>query len=332
MASATRLLSMLAMLGTRPSWTSGELAERLEITERTVRRDITELRNLGYPVHAAPGAGGGYQLGAGGKVPPLLLDDDEAVAVAIGLSAMVGAGSMDLAQGAVSALSKLGRVLPPRLRERVAALQRVTLALRRTEIPDADIDLLVRIAVACERPERLRFDYRDASDTTSHRHVEPYRLVFTDRRWYLVAFDTGRRAWRTFRVDRMSDVDAGGVTFTRSGELPDASAQVAEGVALWGYDLQVTVRFHAGRDEVTRFVDATVGVLGDEVDGCTIARIGGDAEWIARYLASSPHRFEVIDAPEVDAALCDLGARLQRDHHRDVALRAGDQPRDDGPR
>jgi predicted DNA-binding transcriptional regulator YafY len=307
---------MLAILGTRPSWTAGELAERLEITERTVRRDITELRNLGYPVHAAPGAGGGYQLGAGGKVPPLLLDDDEAVAVAIGLTAMVGAGSMDLAQGAVSALSKLGRVLPPRLRERVAALQRVTLALRRTEIPDADVDVVVKIAVACERPERLRFDYLDAREVSSHRHVEPYRLVFTDRRWYLVAYDTGRQAWRTFRVDRMTDIETGGITFTRSGELPDATAQVAAGVALWGYDFQARVRFHAPHDDVVRFVDATIGVLDDEVDGCTVARIGGDADWIARYLASSPYRFEVIDSPEVDDELCKLGARLQRDHRR----------------
>ena len=139
-----------------------------------MRRDITRLREIGYPVEAAPGVHGGYRLGSGGKIPPLLLDDDEAVAMAIGLAAAAGAGSSGLEVAAVSALSKLDRVLPPRLRERVNALGNVTLGLRGTEVPAVNTDVLVVLALACQRPERIRFDYRDAQDQTSHRIAEPY--------------------------------------------------------------------------------------------------------------------------------------------------------------
>jgi predicted DNA-binding transcriptional regulator YafY len=317
MASATRLLSLLAMLSSRPHWTAPELAERLEITERTVRRDIAQLREIGYPVEATPGVHGGYRLGAGGRLPPLLLDDDEAVAMAIALGLAAGAGSSGLETAAVAALTKLDRVLPPRLRERVAALRNVTLGLRRAEVPAADTDALVLLALACQRPERVRFDYCDASEQTSHRLVEPYRLVFTERRWYLVARDTGRQAWRTFRVDRMSELVATGIPFVHA-EVPDAAAQVAEGVALWAYETQATVRIHAPRHAVGRAIDPTVGVIDDERsdDHATVVRIGGDADWIARYLAGIPEPYEVLDAPDVRAELRALGRRLQREHRR----------------
>jgi predicted DNA-binding transcriptional regulator YafY len=315
MATASRLLTLLAMMSTRPHWSAFELAERLEITERTVRRDITRLREIGYPVEAAPGVHGGYRLGSGGKIPPLLLDDDEAVAMAIGLAAAAGAGSSGLEVAAVSALSKLDRVLPPRLRERVNALGNVTLGLRGTEVPAVDTDVLVVLALACQRPERIRFDYRDAQDQTSHRIAEPYRLVFTDRHWYLVANDTGRKAWRTFRVDRITDLVSTGIPFTH-GDVPDAAAQVAAGVAVWGYDLRATVRLQATRADVERMIPPTVGVIDHDDTTSTTVRIGGEAPWIARYLAGLPCSFEVIDPPEVRDELRALGRRLVHDHKR----------------
>jgi predicted DNA-binding transcriptional regulator YafY len=312
-AQADRLLSLLALLSSRGHWSADQLATRLEITERTVRRDITRLREIGYPVEAAPGVHGGYQLGAGGKLPPLLLDDDEAVAMAVGLAAAAGAGSSGLEIAAVSALSKLDRVLPPRLRERVAALRNVTLGLRRTEVPAADTEVLVLLALACQRPERIRFDYRDAADQDTHRIVEPFRLVFTDRRWYLVANDMDRKAWRTFRVDRMSAIDSTGVPFEH-GEVPDAVAQVAAGVAVWGYESHATVRIRAVGPDVERLVPATVGVIDREDGDWSVVRIGGDAAWVARFLAGLDCPCEVLDPPEVRAQLRALGRRLLSEH------------------
>ena len=308
-ATASRLLALLALMSTRPHWSSCELAERLEITERTVRRDITRLREIGYPVEAAPGLHGGYRLGAGAKLPPLLLDDDEAVAMAVGLAAAAGAGSSGLEVASVSALSKLDRVLPPRLRERVNALGKVTLGLRGTGVPAVDTEVLVVLALACQRPERVRFDYRDALEHTSHRIVEPYRLVFTDRHWYLVANDTGRKAWRTFRVDRISDPVASGIPFTHR-EVPDAAAQVAAGVAVWGYELHATVRLMATRPEVAAMIPPTVAVIEHSDATSTTIRIGGGAPWIAHYLAGLPWEFEVVEPEEVRDELRALGRRL----------------------
>jgi len=313
MPTADRLLNLLTLFTTRPRWSAEELATRLEITERTVRRDVTRLREIGYPIESGTGTHGGYQLGAGGKLPPLLLDDDEAVAMAIGLGATVG--SEGLADAAVSALAKLDRVLPPRLRERVAAVRQVTLGMRRAGLPAFDTAALVQVAVACRRPERLRFDYRDGSDQESHRHVEPFRLVFTDRRWYLVAYDTGREAWRTFRVDRMSSLHSTGIPFTR-GEVPDALALVSEGVAVLSYEMFATVRIHEPRREVEQFLSPMVGVIDHEDEDGTVVRIGGDAAWIARHLAGWEYRYEVLDPPEVRDALRALGQRLVRDHPR----------------
>lgn len=315
MATASRLLSLLALMSTRPHWTAEELAARLEITERTVRRDVTRLREIGYPVDAAPGVHGGYQLGSGGKLPPLLLGDDEAVAVAVGLSAAVGVGSSGLEMAAVSALSKLDRVLPPRLRERVQALRDVTVGLRRAHVPTVDTARLVELALACQRPERVHFEYRDASDNLTHRRVEPYRLVFTQRQWYLVANDTDRKAWRTFRVDRIHGVAATGVRFER-GEVPDAVAQVAEGISVRGYDTHAVVRLRAPRAVVAEIVPLTIGIIDDTAsdDESTVVRIGGDPDWLARYLAGVEVPLEVLEPAEVRAELRALGRRLVRDH------------------
>jgi predicted DNA-binding transcriptional regulator YafY len=309
MAQADRLLDLLALLAARAHWAAAELAERLEITERTVRRDIARLREIGYPVDAVPGLHGGYALGAGGRLPPLLLDDDEATAVAIGLTAAVGTGSSGFEDAAVSALSKLDRVLPPQLRERVAALRQVTLGLQRPGLPSVDTETLVVLALACQRPERVRFDYRDAAGTVSHRLVEPYRLVFTDRQWYLVCFDTTRDDWRTFRLDRISEPRSTGQPFAR-GAVPDAVEIVAEGVAVGGYGDVTTVRLAVERSMAERLIPATVGVITAADDATTTVQIGGDADWVARYLAGCALAFEPVDAPELRKELRLIGERL----------------------
>jgi predicted DNA-binding transcriptional regulator YafY len=308
-----RLLRLLTLLSARPWWHGADLADRLEVTERTLRRDVTRLRALGYPVDASTGPYGGYRLGAAGHLPPLLLDDDEGVAVAVALRAVSGGGGSGLETAALSALTKLDQVLPVQLRERVAALRTVTVGLRSAELPPADLDVLVVIAVACRRPERLRFTYLDGQGNTTDRLVEPFRLVYTARQWYLVAFDTSRTAWRTFRVDRISEPKGTGVPFERTEE-PDAAALVSRGVALAAHAIQARVRLDVGAEQAARYVGPTVGVIESSDGASTIVGIGGDLEWIAAYVAGLPCRFEVLEPPEVRVAVRELGARLARDH------------------
>ncbi len=231
---------MLSLLQSRPTWTAEELAERLGVTTRTVRRDVTRLRDLGYPVMAAPGPFGGYQLGSGGVLPPILLSDDEAVAVAIGLRAAAQGGVSGIEDAAVSALAKLEQMLPAVVRERLRALMGATVPMDAGSGPSVEADALVTVAQGCRRPERLKFRYLDASGQPSERHVEPYRLVHVRRRWYLVARDRDRDGWRTFRVDRMQGAVLTGHRFTHAEE-PDAEAMVAEGLAVASYAIQARV-------------------------------------------------------------------------------------------
>jgi len=309
MPTAGRLLDLLALLGSRPWWTGAELVERLEVTDRTLRRDVTRLRELGYPVEAVPGPAGGYRLGRGGKLPPLVLDDDEAVAVAVALRQVAQAAGSGLEGAALTALTKLDQVLPPMLRERVAAVRSMTMALGVPAVPPVDLDRLVLVAVACRRPERLRFTYEAGSGETTERHVEPFRLVATDRQWYLVAYDLDRADWRTFRVDRAREVKATGATFVRREEV-DAAALVAEGVAVRGWEQHVTVRLHLDLQRAAERVAPTVGVLEADGPGHTLARIGGDLDWIARQLVALGCELEVIDPPELVDELHALGRLL----------------------
>ena len=308
-----RLLRLLTLLSSRPWWTGAELIARLEVTDRTLRRDMTRLRELGYPIEATTGPNGGYRLGAAGRLPPLLLDDDEAVAVAVALRAASEGAASGLETAALSALTKLDQVLPVGLRERVAALRAVTIGLRPSELPPVDLDVLVLAAVACRRPERLRFDYATGGRDVTERRVEPYRLVFTERRWYLVAYDLDRADWRTFRVDRVSNPVATGQPFERT-DPPDAGALVARGVALAAWPIQALIRVHAPREEVTRTVSPTVAVV-EGVDGdATLLRMGGDEAWIADYVAGWPWRCEVLEPDSVRAEMRRRGRRMVADH------------------
>jgi predicted DNA-binding transcriptional regulator YafY len=308
-APAGRLLDLLALLGSRPWWTGADLVERLEVTDRTLRRDVTRLRELGYPVEAVSGPYGGYRLGRGGRLPPLVLDDDEAVAVAVALRQVAAASGSGLEGMALTALTKLDQVLPPLLRERVAAVQTMTVPLRVPQVPPVDLDRLVLIAVACRRPERLRFTYTAGSGDVTERHVEPFRLVNTERQWYLVAFDLDRADWRTFRVDRASEVNVTGARFERADE-PDAAGIVADGIAVGGWEHPARVRLHLDLAEATRRVDATTARLEPETAGTTIAVIGGDVGWVARELVALGCRIDVLESQPLVDELHALGRLL----------------------
>src|SRR3954470_10131398 len=240
--TSERLLRLLSLLQARRDWPGGDLAARLEVDVRTIRRDVERLRSLGYPVHATPGVAGGYRLGAGAALPPLLLDDDEAVAVAVGLRTAASGTVSGIEETSVRALAKLEQVLPARLRPRVGALQAATMSLPGGG-PTVDASVLTAIAAACRDHERLRFPYGDRAGTETERQVEPLRLVHTGRRWYLVAFDLDRAGWRTFRVDRITPKPPHGPRFIpREPPAEDLAAYVSRGVSTRAYASHATVR------------------------------------------------------------------------------------------
>ncbi|MBZ5622642.1 MAG: YafY family transcriptional regulator [Acidobacteriia bacterium] len=228
--TSARLLRLLSLFQGRRYWSGHDLADRLEVTSRTLRRDVDKLRTLGYPIHSTSGAEGGYQLGAGSTMPPLLLDDEEAVAVALGLGCAATGSIEGVEEASVRALSKIEQILPPRLGRRVAALQAmiVTPAGAGSSVNARTLSL---IAGACRDLEMLRFRYRDHAGTASARSVEPHRVVHTGRRWYLVAWDSDRKDWRTFRVDRIQPRLTTGPRFApRDPPARDLAAYVSRGV------------------------------------------------------------------------------------------------------
>jgi predicted DNA-binding transcriptional regulator YafY len=311
--TSTRLLRLLSLLQARPTWTGRELAERLEVTTRTVRNDVERLRRLGYPVHATPGTAGGYRLGAGSRLPPLLLDDDEAVAVAVGLRTAAGRGVAGIEESSVRALAKLGQVLPERLRRRVGALQAYTVPFDSWG-PTVDPTTLTTIAGACRDLERLRFGYRSPDGTTARRLVEPHRLVHTGRRWYLAAWDCEREDWRTFRVDR---IEPGPTTDRRfePRELPhgDAAKYVARAISSQRDRYQATVILHAPLDAVAHRVPHAVGTLEAIDDRSCLLRTGAD--WLgglAVYVADIGVEFTVLEPPEFAARVRQLAEQFAR--------------------
>jgi predicted DNA-binding transcriptional regulator YafY len=310
---AERLLALLSLFQSRPLWTASELAERLGVTERTVRRDVSRLRDLGYPVEAAVGPTGGYQLGNGGSLPPLLLTDDEAVAVAVGLRAAASGALPGFEDSAVSGLAKLEQVLPVRLRDRVSALDATTVRLAAAGGPVIDADHLLTLAQGCRRPERMTFGYEDNAGRTTDRRVEPFRLVHTDRRWYLLARDLDRDDWRTFRVDRIDGPTLTGHRFVHTSE-PDAALMVADGLAVGQYAVHADVLLRIDLAEAQSLVPRTVGSL-EAADGGTMLRVGGDdLDWIARYLVGLGCEVEIVDPPELRTVLRKLAHRLLAAH------------------
>jgi predicted DNA-binding transcriptional regulator YafY len=315
--TSARLLRLLSLLQSRRDWTGTQLAERLGVTARTVRNDIERLRTLGYPVEAVPGVGGGYRLGIGAALPPLLLDDDEAVAVAIGLRSAAGGTVAGIEDSSVRALTKLERVLPSRLRGRIGRLAGAMVALPGSG-PAVDADVLTAIAAACQDHERLRFEYRTHSGTGSVRVTEPHRLVCSGRRWYLLAWDVDKRDWRTFRVDRMELHKPSGPRYTPrdlSDEEVSARLSRALATATWRYRARVTV--HAPAAQIAQRLPSAITVEPVDATTCVI-EVGSDSpQMLALHLGmlDADFTFDESAAPELAAYFRGLAARYVPARH-----------------
>ncbi|WP_043687938.1 helix-turn-helix transcriptional regulator [Streptomyces xylophagus] len=310
-----RLLQLLSLLQTPREWPGGELADRLGVSRRTVRRDIDRLRELGYPVQATLGSDGGYRLVAGKAMPPLVLDDEEAVAIAVGLRAGAGHALEGVDEASVRALAKLEQVLPARLRHRVATLQAATTPLTSGDGASIAPETLTVMASTVAGRERLRFAYRAKDGTESRRVTEPYRLVSTGRRWYLVAYDLDREDWRTFRVDRVSTPFATGARFTPR-ELPTGSAAEYLRQSMYRrqetYDYSIT--FAAPADVMATRIPAWLGTP-EPLDEhtCRLRATTGDAvRWLAVRLAMLECDFTVQEPEELARCVRELGQRLSR--------------------
>jgi predicted DNA-binding transcriptional regulator YafY len=314
--TSARLLRLLSLLQQPKEWSGSALAGELGVGVRTVRRDVDKLRNLGYPVDAVPGVAG-YRLGAGAALPPLLLDDEEAIAVAVGLRAAANGTVAGTEEASVRALTKLEQVLPSRLRYRIELIQQV--AVTPAGGPSVQPDVLLAVAAACRDHHQLRFDYRNHDGTATTRTTEPHQLVHTGRRWYLVAWDLDRDDWRTFRVDRLAPRIPTGPRFTPR-EVPEV-ATTNRGVSYGGYRYQARVLVHAPATEVAdRFGPSVASVTpldGDHTkpygtgSATTLVETGANSlEQIALHLGILGLPFEVQEPPELIDCIRELTTRL----------------------
>ena len=313
MTTSSRLLDLLSLLQGRRDWPGAELAERLEVSGRTIRRDVERLRALGYPVDALTGPAGGYRLRAGTAMPPLLLDEDEAIAIAVGLRTAARTSVAGIEETAIRALVKLEQVLPAHLRRRVAALGAATVAPPPGG-PTVDPQHLTAIGAAIRDSETLRFDYRSRDGAATRRDVEPHALVNLGRRWYLVAWDRGREDWRTFRVDRVDRPAATGVrSAPRALPASDPVAYVQGSIAgaSGGFEARITV--HAPADELAARLPWLGGALTPIDDAtCEYRTADVDLDWLALRVAMLGADVEVREPPELVAHLGALAGRLRR--------------------
>lgn len=311
--TSVRLLRLLTLLQVRREWSGPELAERLAVSTRTVRTDVERLRVLGYQIESHPGVAGGYRLGAGSALPPLLLDDDEAVAVAVGLRAAAGGSVTGIEETSLRALAKLEQSLPSRLRHRVDALRAATVSAAGGG-PTVDADTLTAVSTAVHRAERLRFDYAGHDGTATVRDVEPYRLVYTGRRWYLLGWDTDRADWRTFRADRIRPRVPTGPRFTpREPPGGDAVAHVLRGVGSTAWPHPARVRLHASADQVAQRIPTTAGLLEAIDEQTCLLHTGGESlSNLAAFLSTIEVDFDVLDPPELRAVVRAVAARFGR--------------------
>ena len=311
--TSSRLLTLLSLLQARRDWPGAELAGRLEVSGRTIRRDVDRLRGLGYPVESLPGPAGGYRLRAGTAMPPLVLDDDEAIAIAVGLRTAAGASVTGIEETSVRALVKLEQVLPAHLRRRVSALGAATTTLPAGG-PTVDPQLLTVIAAACRDSECVRFGYRSREGVDSRREVEPHSLVNLGRRWYVLAWDRGRSDWRTFRVDRLSKPAPTGVRFTaRKPPAKDAATYVAQSLSAAPHRYEARVTLHAPADAVRGQVPSAWGTI-EPIDerSCEYRTGDDDLAWLALRVAMLGVEFEVREPPELVDHLRALARRVER--------------------
>ncbi|MGV9546256.1 helix-turn-helix transcriptional regulator [Nocardia beijingensis] len=313
--TAARLLQLLSLLQTRRDWSGPELAARLGVTVRTVRRDVERLRELEYPVVASLGAIGGYRLEAGAALPPLLLDDEEAVAITLGLRGAAQGAIAGIEESAARALVKLQQVLPSRLRRRVDAIDATTVSLGGPAAgPLVDPEVLVVLAAAARDGERIRFRYRDKNDSESSRLAEPHSLVSAGRRWYLVAWDVDRADWRTFRVDRLTAPRPIGIRCSpRALPTEDAASFVTSQLARSRPVRPVVLRVHASAEDLAE----AFRVRAEEVQPldertCLLRTSADSLEWTALRIAHLDLDFEVVEPTDMRDLLAGLGAKLLR--------------------
>ncbi len=308
--SSSRLLRLLSLLQSRRQWSGRDLSERLEIDARTVRRDVEKLRELGYPVRASSGLGGGYQLGAGSSMPPVLLTDDEAVAVAFALRTAAGSvGKME--ETAIGLLAKLDQVLPARLRKRASALHAVTISLASAQaVPP--VEVLSRVASACRDHMKLKLAYMDRDGKRSSRTLEPLRLAHTGSRWYLVAWDVQREDWRTFRVDRIERLISAGPQFVPRKFPEDIAAYVQRSIRNVSYRYRMRLRIKGTLEALQKQVPRWCGVLEAAEDGwCTLSTGADSIEMLAALLVMTAADFEILDSHELVPELRRVVERLR---------------------
>jgi predicted DNA-binding transcriptional regulator YafY len=297
--TAGRLLALLSLLQGRREWPGGLLASRLEVSPRTVRRDVERLRALGYPIDSTSGPAGGYSLTAGTAMPPLLLDDDEAIAVAIALRTAARSAVAGIEETALRALVKLEQVLPDHLRRRVQALGAATEVVRGSGGPTVDAAVLTVLGTACRDEEMLRFGYRGRDGARSRRVVEPHALLAHGRRWYLLAFDPSKAAWRTFRVDRIeAPAPAGRRSAPRTIPGGDAAAYLTRTLAGIVYRHEARVRYHASAAELRGRMPGGWGDLREDgEDTCLYETSDDDLDWLAFRIAAPNIDFELEEGP-----------------------------------
>jgi predicted DNA-binding transcriptional regulator YafY len=317
MNTSARMLRLLSLLQTHRYWPGGELADRLDVSPRTLRRDVDRLRELGYVVDAVRGVAGGYQLRAGGQLPPLLLEDEEAVAVAVSLQSSAAGGTPGMEETAVQALSKVVALMPPRMRRQMDALRSQTERLPWSSGPALDPALLSTLAQACRDSEPIHFTYTAAprneqSSEPTDRWVEPHRMVSMGRRWYLVAYDRDRQDWRSFRVDRITEPRTSGQTF-RPRDLPaeDALSFVQAGIRRMPHRYAVRVLLDADPDQVAAVVGRWGTVSG--TPGDVVLEMSVDSlEWPMFVLANLEANFSVESPPELVEAVSRVAERFER--------------------
>lgn len=311
--TSARLLRLLSLLQARRDWTGAGLAERLGVTPRTVRRDVDRLRGLGYPVEARPGIAGGYRLGVGAALPPLLLDDEEAVAVAVGLrgAALSGLGGME--ETAVRALAKLEQVLPSRLRHRVLDLHATLLPLTGPG-PTVDVDVLLAVTAAVRDRLRLRADYRSRDGAPSRRVLEPHRVLMSAGRWYLVAWDVDREDWRTFRLDRLSPRVPTGPHFPlREPPAEGLAAHVSRGITTDAYRYRCRVTVHAPVEVVAERIGPRTGVLTAlDADTCEVVAGASDLREAVHWLGLLDAELTVHEPAELADLMVAIAGRFAR--------------------
>lgn len=316
MSTSQRFIRLLSLLQTHRYWAGEELAQRLDISLRTLRRDVDRLRDLGYPVQADRGVGGGYQLAAGAALPPLVLDDEEAVALVVGLQSAVNGGDSTLADASLRALSKVIPVLPGRLRKQAQALASSTVPMgpERSHEELVDPQVLVVFAQGCRDLERIAFDYVDARGNQSSRRVEPAKLVRVGQRYYLVAFDLDRQDWRSFRVDRAAQAEPRGLRFT-ARQIPGNDAAEFVRAGLQGErSYEVSALVHAPAQQVDAVVGRWFQVQANDGETCTVHGTSDDLRWAAFALAMTGAQFSQVEPSELRELMSDWGQRFAQVH------------------